>query len=46
MDFTPDGKHIIGVADAGNSEQTASAAAPIQVVLNWFRELQERVPVK
>jgi serine/threonine-protein kinase len=48
-DFTPDGKHIIGVIDVGNPEQTTSAAAggsQIQIVLNWFTELQQRVPVK
>jgi hypothetical protein len=47
-DFTPDGKRIIGVTtDAGNSEQTTSAAAgaaPIHVVLNWFEDLKQRVP--
>jgi serine/threonine-protein kinase len=46
-DFTPDGKRIIGVTDAGNLEQTTSAAAsapPIHVVLNWFEDLKQRVP--
>jgi len=28
------------------SEQQGQAATQINVVLNWYRELQERVPVK
>jgi serine/threonine-protein kinase len=45
-DFTPDGKHIIGPIDTANAEQasTTSTAAPINVVLNWFEDLKQRVP--
>jgi serine/threonine-protein kinase len=49
-DFTPDGKHIIGVTDAANAanaEQatsTATSAPTIQVVLSWFEDLKQRVP--
>jgi Tol biopolymer transport system component len=46
-DFAPDGKRILGAADI--AEQTASGtllAQQIHVILNWFSELQQRVPVK
>jgi hypothetical protein len=46
-DVTPDGKQFLVVQSASTS--TADRARPtlqINVVLNWFRELQERVPVK
>jgi serine/threonine-protein kinase len=46
-DFTPDGKHIMGVTNLGNDEQTTSGgggAPPIHVVLNWFEDLKLRVP--
>jgi serine/threonine protein kinase/Tol biopolymer transport system component len=45
-DITPDGKRFIGVVPAGESQGGTAGARQIQVVLNWFRELQERVPVK
>ncbi len=41
-DILPDGKHFIGVVAAG---QTNSGIPQIQVVLNWFEELKQRVPV-
>jgi Tol biopolymer transport system component len=44
-DITPDGKQFLAVVNPLQAEQT-SGAPQIQVVLNWFRELQERVPVK
>jgi hypothetical protein len=44
IDIMPDGKRFIAVVTA---DQAATTSAPqIQVVLNWFSELQERVPVK
>jgi serine/threonine-protein kinase len=45
FDITPDGNKFLAVVDPLQAEQTA-VAPQIQVVLNWFRELQERVPVK
>jgi serine/threonine-protein kinase len=42
-DIMPDGKRFLAMVDT-QPEQTA--VSQIQVVLNWFRELQERVPVK
>jgi serine/threonine-protein kinase len=45
-DFAPDGKGILGVTSVSNPETAAAASSEIRIVLNWFRELQERVPVK
>ena len=45
-DLAPDGKQIFGTVDASTEAQSGSVAAPtIQVVLNWFEELKQRVPV-
>jgi eukaryotic-like serine/threonine-protein kinase len=41
-DILPDGKHFIGVVPAGQTE-TGAATAQIQVVLNWFEDLKQRV---
>ena len=45
-DITPDGQHFLMVfpADQANSG-TETAAERINIVLNWFEELKERVPV-
>jgi hypothetical protein len=46
-DITRDGKQFIGVVAAGQNTTSATAAAlQIQVVLNWFEELRQRVPTK
>lgn len=46
-DVTLDGKRFLGVVAAGQSTASGTAAAPqIQVVLNWFTELQQRVPTR
>jgi hypothetical protein len=45
VDITPDGKRFLAVVNPLQAEQT-HVAPQIEVVLNWFRELQERVPVK
>jgi hypothetical protein len=46
-DITRDGKRFLGVVGAGQSPRSAAPAAPqIQVVLNWFTELQQRVPTR
>jgi Tol biopolymer transport system component len=42
-DITPDGKRFLVVLPANGSSRSN---LQINVVLNWFRELQERVPVK
>jgi hypothetical protein len=46
-DVTQDGKHFLMVAADSVSDSAEAPLGPqITVVLNWFRELQERVPVK
>jgi hypothetical protein len=44
-DITLDGK-FLGVVAAGQTASGALAAPQIQVVLNWFTELQQRVPTR
>jgi Tol biopolymer transport system component len=41
FDIAPDGRRWVTVVDP-----TASGAPQMQVVLNWFEELKQRVPVK
>jgi Tol biopolymer transport system component len=46
FDITPDGKRFIGVIDA-NQTQTGSPAAPqIQLVINWFEDLKQRMSAR
>ena len=45
LDITPDGKRFIGIAAEGQP-QSEGAAPQMQVVLNWFEEFKQRVPVK
>jgi serine/threonine-protein kinase len=45
-DITRDGKRFLGVIAAGQTTSGAPAAPQIQVVLNWFTELQQRVPTR
>ena len=42
-DVMPDGR-ILGVVAAGQTQSAESTTPEIQIVLNWFEELQERVP--
>ncbi len=42
-DITPDGK-LVGLVTAGQKEFIRGSDNQIQVVLNWFRELEARVP--
>ena len=44
VDMMPDGQHVIGVPTVGAS--TGAQVQQITVVLNWFDELRQRVPVK
>ena len=47
FDILPDGKHFIGVIQAGAGHTSAGAApSQIQVVLNWFEDVKQRVPVR
>ena len=43
-DILPDGR-FLGVTLAGQA-QAGGGAPQIQVVLNWFKELKQRVPVR
>jgi serine/threonine-protein kinase len=47
-DVMPDGQHFLAVISAGANSQPEVGAPTkeIRVVLNWFTELQERVPTK
>ena len=46
-DITLDGQRLLGVVAADLADATGIPAAPqIQVVLNWFTELQQRVPTR
>jgi serine/threonine-protein kinase len=43
-DVAPDGERVLGVTDSSNGDPSAATAAPqIQVVLNWFTDLQQHV---
>ena len=43
FDILPDGKRFLGMVTPGQT-QAGPLAAPIQVVLNWFEEVKQRVP--
>jgi dipeptidyl aminopeptidase/acylaminoacyl peptidase len=45
FDVTADGK-LIGLIPAGQTPSGAAAPNQINVIINWFRDLQQRVPVK
>ena len=45
-DITPDGRQFISVVDAEGTQSRSGAAPKIQVVINWFTELQQRVPTR
>jgi Tol biopolymer transport system component len=42
-DIAPDGKQFIGVIFAGQATSGTAPALQIQVVLNWFEELKQRM---
>ena len=44
-DTTPDGEHLLMVYSAAGTDALESATPQINIVLNWFEELKERVPV-
>jgi serine/threonine-protein kinase len=43
-DITPDGKYFIIVTRSNTAQPEARATSEMQFVLNWFTELQQRVP--
>jgi Tol biopolymer transport system component len=45
-DITPDGKSFLVMQRPAETPATETSTPQVNVVLNWFRELQDRVPVK
>src|SRR5262249_60826308 len=45
-DITPDGKRVLVILPASQTEINSRSTVQINVVLNWFSELQQRVPVR
>jgi dipeptidyl aminopeptidase/acylaminoacyl peptidase len=45
-DITPDGKRFLVLLPAPQSGTESRATQQIHVVLNWFEELKQRVPIK
>jgi len=43
FDVLPDGQHLIGVVPARSLEESPKAAQ-VQVVLNWFEDVKQRMP--
>ena len=44
-DITPDGDRLVMVFPADQADPGATTTPQINVVLNWFQKLTERVPV-
>jgi hypothetical protein len=47
-DISPDGKRFLRMKGVASTGEASAAAGPrkINIVLNWFEELKQRVPVK
>jgi Tol biopolymer transport system component len=47
-DISPDGKRFLMLKQVASTEEAPVAVSPreINIVLNWFEELKQRVPVK
>jgi serine/threonine protein kinase len=45
-DFDPEGKRFLMLKNAVSDDSTSETPRKINVVLNWFEELKEKVPVK
>ena len=43
FDVLPDGEHLIGIVNAGAAQSGTTTAPQIQVVLNWFEDVKQRV---
>ena len=41
-----DGQRFLGLVNASQAQAGAPAAPQIQAVLNWFEELEAKVPTK
>jgi serine/threonine-protein kinase len=45
-DISPDGKRFLMMKEAGATPSAAEGPRKINIVLNWFEELKQRVPAK
>ena len=45
FDVAPDGQQFLGVLPGARSDPDVPTSYQINIVLNWFQELRERVPV-
>jgi serine/threonine-protein kinase len=45
-DIHPDGKRFLMMGDVGTTASTAGGPRKINIIVNWFEELKQRVPVK
>jgi Tol biopolymer transport system component len=45
-DISPDGKRFLMMKEAGSPASAALGPRKINIVLNWFEELKQKVPVK
>jgi serine/threonine-protein kinase len=45
-DISPDGKRFLMMKGAGSASSTTGGPRKINIVLNWFEELKQRVPTK
>jgi hypothetical protein len=45
-DISPDGKRFLMVKEVGSPASPEGGPHKINIVLNWFEELKQRVPVK
>jgi len=42
----PDGKHFVVLLPASQAEPGNASADQINITINWFEELKQRVPVQ
>jgi hypothetical protein len=45
-DISPDGKRFLMVKEPGSNTPEDAGPLKLNVIVNWFEELKERVPVK
>ena len=45
-DISPDGKRFLMMKEPGTTTSAEGTPRKIDIVLNWFEELKQRVPVK
>jgi hypothetical protein len=45
-DISPDGKRFLMIKPAGATTSADASPRKINIVLNWFEDLKQRVPIK